>query len=99
MLPNTDEKEKAIGGVLTFPQFIWLMVFAFLAALIGGSIFKITGSFILFIIIFIVFFSPSLLFAFYKKMNMSLFSYIVLKRKFSKKTKILLSINKEENKK
>lgn len=89
--PSTAEKEKAVGGVLTFAQFGWLIV----GLVICLIVFAITYVFTNDKIIGIVFGAPFLLvgvpFAFYRKYEMSFFKYLKLNRIFKSKTKQLIN--------
>ena len=89
--PNTAEEEKAIGGVLTFIQFFWLL---------GGAVLGVLNYLLLYLIfrIQIVAIVPSVIvalsglpFAFYKKKEMTLFTYLKRKSKFKKKSKKLIN--------
>lgn len=88
--PDTSEKEKAIGGILTFAQFGWLMggfVIAILVFLGLNSILGKTPA----IICAIPFLFTGAPFAFYTKYEMSLLKYIIEKNKFKKKNKRLIN--------
>ena len=89
--PSTSEKEKAIGGVLTFAQFGWLILGLLLCLLVFAIIFLITSN----KVVGIVFGAPFLLvgvpFAFYKKYEMSFFSYLKHNHHFKQKTKQLIN--------
>lgn len=91
--PNTNEKEKVIGGVLNINQFFWVLA----GLLIGGLVIilthKILGQFS--IVLGLVFASSGLPFVLYKKNDLTLFQYITLKRKFDKKVKKLPNRRKE----
>ena len=89
--PNTSEEEKAIGGVLTFVQFFWLL---------GGAVLAVVTYLVLYLI-----FNDNIIpipfagivgltgvpFAFYKKKEMTLFEYIQRKATFKKKSKQLIN--------
>lgn len=92
--PDTNEKEKPIGGILTFTQFFWLL---------GGAVLGIASYFLIY-----VFFRTQILaipfaliitcsgipFAFKKKHEMTLYTYLMTKRQFDKKTKKLINRRK-----
>ena len=89
--PDTNEKEKAVGGVITFGQLGWLL---------GGLVLAIFTYIIIYAIVrvqvvAIIFAIPALIsgapFALYKKHDMSLFEYLTLKKKYKKKSKYLIN--------
>ena len=82
--PDMKEKEKIVGGVLTFPQFGWLMGGLVLAGVIFIVLFPLMNIFglVLALPVGLVFGLP---FAFYKKEDLTFFRYLVLKRKFKGK--------------
>ena len=82
--PDTSEKEKAIGGILTFVQFGWLIGGLVIAMIIFLLFYLPTKSYIIAGIF-------SVPFAFYKKYEMSLIKYLMTKKKFDSKTKQLLN--------
>lgn len=89
--PNTAEKEKAIGGVLTFAQFGWLVMGLVIALIIFVIFFMASGSKILGAIAGGPFLLVGTPFAFYKKYEMSLYKYLKLKKAFNGKTKQLIN--------
>lgn len=96
MPADTREKEKSIGGVLTFEQ----------GGCIGGGtvigfgflllMAKLTGTIIVGIIFLIPFPILGVVLAFKKKMDMPIYRYWLLKRKFDKKTHKLVHINEQK---
>lgn len=107
--PDTNEKEKIIGGKLTLIQFFWLLGGLVLGGIVFAVIYsatKIGGLAIAFGFILALAGTP---FAFLKRHDVPLASYIMLKRKFKYKTKLLMNIqtsnqakynlNKEQNNK
>ena len=94
--PNDKEKEKSIGGVLTFVQFFWLLGGAIIAVFVYLSLFALTRVQIVAIIPAIACCLIGLPFAFFKKYNMPLATYLITKRKFDKKSKKL--INRRDSK-
>lgn len=89
--PNTNEEEKAIGGVLTFIQFFWLLGGAVLGILIYICIFAIIKIQVISLLFGIIVALSGIPFAFVKKHQMPLFKYLVTKRKFDKKSKKLIN--------
>lgn len=94
--PNTNDKEKVIGGIFTFTQFIFL-VLGFLCggglALLLKNVFTSTWFLALG---FFVGFLPFLPFAFYRieRMgDMELFHYLVIRYKFRKSRKKYINKN------
>lgn len=88
---DTSEKEKIVGGVLTMAQGLWLAG----GFLIFGGLFMFLQNFLpmAFAIAFglIPGLAFGLSFAFYKKQEMPLCTYLILKRSFDKKTKYLIN--------
>lgn len=89
--PNTAEEEKAIGGVLTFVQFFWLLGGAVLGLLVFLLIFLLTKVHMVAIPFAIITALSGLPFAFYKKKEMTFFEYLKRKSKFKKKSKELIN--------
>lgn len=89
--PNTAEKEKAIGGILTFAQFGWLVMGLIIALIIFVIVMSLTGSKLIGIIACAPFLLIGVPFAFYKKYEMSLYKYLMLKKTFDGKTKQLIN--------
>lgn len=89
--PNTAEQEKAIGGVLTFVQFFWLLGGAVLGLIAYLIVYLITRVHALAIPFAIITALSGLPFAFYKKKEMTLFEYLKRKSKFKKKSKQLIN--------
>lgn len=89
--PNTKEEEKAIGGVITFIQFFWLLG----SIVLGLCVYLL---FYIFIKMPVVCAIPAIIvamvgipFAFVKKKEMTLFTYLKRKIKFKKKNKKLIN--------
>ena len=89
--PSTSEEEKAIGGVLTFVQFFWLL---------GGAVLGVFGYMLIYLVVRIQILAiiPSIAialsgvpFAFIKRHDMPLFTYLITKIKFDKKNKKLIN--------
>lgn len=96
MPPDTQEKEKIIGGILTLPQGAWIGLPTVGFAGISLSLMGVLGKLIF--VLVPVGFGLGCLFAFKKKLGYSLFKYMGLKRKFNKKEKSLINtrdINKD----
>lgn len=95
--PNTNESEKAVGGVLTFSQFFWLLG----GCVLGILVYLVVVLIVRIQLIGIIFGVPVALigipFAFgeyfpaLKKYKMTFFTYLLRKRKFKKKTKIMIN--------
>ena len=83
--PDTSEKEKIFGGIMTAAEFAWIASFSIIGVIVSLLSFKIIGLFCL--ILFFPFCGMGLALAFYKKQGMSLFQYLHLKQKFKKKQK------------
>ena len=93
--PDTSEKEKAIGGILTFAQFGWLIAGVILGLLVFVLTKLIIDNTIFNLICAIPFACIGLPFAFYTKYEMSLVKYLREKKKFKQKNKQLINTRKE----
>ena len=91
--PNTNEKEKVIGGILNINQFFWVLAGFLLGGLVIVFTHKILGQFSIFL--GLIFASTSLPFVLYKKNDLTLFQYLTLNQKFKKKVKKLPNKRKE----
>ena len=89
--PDTSEKEKAIGGILTFVQFGWLIGGFIIAMFVFLLFYLPTKSYIIAGIVAVPVALIGVPFAFYKKYEMSFIKYLMVKRKFKSKTKQLLN--------
>lgn len=89
--PDTNEKEKAIGGVLTFGQAGWLAGGLVIGLALGALAYTITKSIPVTVIFALPGIALCLPFAFYKKKNMTLFTYLKRKKKFNQKEKHLIN--------
>lgn len=89
--PSTNEEEKAIGGVLTFIQFFWLLGFGALGLMTSVGMYLMTSSIFLSILPALIIGSIGLPFAFYKKKDMTFCTYLRRKHLFKKKSKILVN--------
>lgn len=94
--PDTRDKEKLFGGKFTISQFIFIILGFIVGGLFAYSTFKIYPNIIVILIVFAIGVIPFLPFSFIKirKMgDMELFSYLVLKIRYNKKTKKFANIN------
>lgn len=89
--PDTSEKEKAIGGILTFGQFGWLIGGVVLGLLVYLVVYTITQTAIIGGFFAVPVALTGVPFAFYKKYEMSLLKYLITKKKFESKTKELIN--------
>jgi hypothetical protein len=81
MPPDTREKEKIIGGLIDFSQLIWLAIGLGACAIVVIVFYNIIG--LGSAIIGFPFIVGGCIFAFKKKEDMMLFTYIVYKIKFN----------------
>lgn len=88
------EKEKVIGGVLNINQFFWVLGGLLLGAGMLAMGYKIVGGVFASILALPVLLS-GIPFAVYKKNGLTLFQYIMYKRKFKSKVQKLPNIRKE----
>ena len=88
---DTNDKEKAVGGILTFGQTGWLVLglLIFAAVFIGLS--RIIPTVLALFIGLIPGLGVGLPFAFYTKGGLSLSQYLVWRIKFAKKSKHLVN--------
>ena len=88
---DTSEKEKAVGGIMTFGQAGWLVI----GFLICAGLFLLLANLISPVIALILGIPPGVifgcLFAFYKKDELPLFTYMRYKYAFNKRTKTLIN--------
>lgn len=88
---DVSEKEKAIGGILTFGQGGWLA----LGFILIAGLFLILTQFLPGILALILAVPPGAIvgcmFAFYKKEELPLSTYLLYRRNFKKKTKLLVN--------
>lgn len=89
--PDTNEEEKAIGGVLTFVQFFWLLGGAVLGVFAYMLIYLVVRIQVLAIIPAVAVALSGVPFAFIRKHDMPLCTYLMTKRKFDKKNKKLIN--------
>lgn len=88
---DTSEKEKAVGGVMTFGQAGWLV----LGFLIFSGLFLLLAPVLPAVLSLIISFPPGAVFgcvfAFYKKGDLPLATYLRYKHSFNKKTKVMVN--------
>lgn len=89
--PDTNEKEKAIGGLLTFQQAGWIAGGFIIGIACGALAYLITSSTPVTIIFALPGIIAGLPFAFFKKYEMSLFTYLKRKKRFDRKEKKLIN--------
>ena len=88
---DTSEKEKAVGGIMTFGQAGWLV----LGFVVDAALFLLMAQVLPGIMALILAIPPGLigglLFAFYKKEQLPLFTYLMLNYRFKQKNKTLVN--------
>lgn len=88
---DTSEKEKVIGGVLTLAQGLWVA----LGLVIIFALFMLFSQILPWVLALILAAPPGLavggIFAFKKKEGLPYMTYLLLKRKYEKKTKYLIN--------
>lgn len=91
--PSTAEKEKAVGGVLTFAQFGWLMVGVVLFLIVFLLVFMPTKNKVLGAIMGAPLLLVGVPFAFVKRFKgtMTLFQYLKYNKAFKNKSKQLIN--------
>lgn len=93
MPPDTRDKERIFGGVLNLTQAIFIGIGFIIGLALFAFFQSILGFLPLSVIVFLIGFGTGGVFAFYKKRDLMLHTYILRKRKFDKKNKILKNIN------
>lgn len=83
--PDMREKEKIFGGILTAGEFAWILGFSIVGVILGLLAVKVVGA--VGLVLFIPFCGAGCFMAFYKKHEMSMIKYLMLKRKYKKKLK------------
>lgn len=96
MPADTSAKEKSIGGILTFEQGAFIGGGIIAGFLVFLAISKLLGNFIIGIIFLIPFPIIGAFLAFKQVMDMPIYRYWLLKRKFNSKTKRLVHINEQK---
>lgn len=84
---DSKEKEKIIGGLLTINQTGWLALGFGIGAGLFMLMYSLTESRGLSLSMFVIGAVPCLPFAFFTKRELTLFQYLIQRRKFKKKTK------------
>lgn len=88
---DTSEKEKAVGGIMTFNQAGWIV----LGIVISGVLFISLAQILPSILALIIAAPPGavlgLVFAFYKKGELPFCTYLMYLHKFKKKNKFLVN--------
>lgn len=88
---DTSEKEKAVGGVMTFGQAGWLV----LGFLIFGGLFLLLAPVLTPVLALIIALPPGAIFgcmfAFYQKGGLPLATYLMYQHSFKKKTKVMVN--------
>ena len=88
---DTGEKEKAVGGIMTFNQAEWLV----LGMVISGVLFLSLAQILPPVLAIIIAAPPGvafgLIFAFYKKGELPFCTYLMYLQKFKKKNKYLVN--------
>lgn len=82
--PDTSQKEKIVGGVLTAAQLIWMILGLGIAAVVAltlGTAIGIVGI----VIGLVLGIGFGLFFSFFKKNDIPIFTYLLLTRKHNKK--------------
>lgn len=83
--PDTSQKEKIVGGLLTAGQLVWMILglgIAALLAVILVPVMKIVGL----VVALVIGIGFGVFFCFYKKHDIPIFTYLRLKRKHATKT-------------
>ena len=93
MPPDTRDKERIFGGVLTAVQAAFLGGGFVLGLALFAMIQSLLGFLPLSVIFFLAGFGLGGVFALYKKHDLMLHTYLLRKRKFDKKTKQLVNRN------
>lgn len=88
---DMSEKEKAVGGIMTFGQAGWLV----LGFMICAGLFLLLANIIPPMMALIIAIPPGVafgcIFAFYKKEGLPLSTYLLYKHNFAKKSKLLVN--------
>lgn len=93
--PDTKEREKIIGGVLDWFQFFWILAGFIIGLVLAFILFVLTNSIVLSVILAILGIASTTPFAFIKKLDMPLFTYLMRKRSLEQKTKKLINKRKD----
>lgn len=93
--PDTKEKEKVIGGLFDWGQFFWMLAGAAIGILLFAGTYITIGSEVLSAILGILGIATCLPFVFVKKRELSLFTYLMYKRKLKNQTGKLINKRKD----
>ena len=93
--PDTKEKEKVIGGLLTWTQFFWLLGGAVLGIMLFIIAYVTLSSKIVSILLLLIGFGSSLPFVFFKKHDLTLSKYLYYKHILKKQTGTLINRRKD----
>lgn len=88
---DTSEKEKAVGGIMTFNQAGWLVLGVGLSGLLFIGLAQFLPPFLALIIAAPPGTAMGLIFAFYKKGELPFCTYLMFLHKFNKKKKRLVN--------
>lgn len=88
---DTSEKEKIVGGIMTINQAGWIVLGLLISAAIFALLYKWLGPAVALIICAIPGLTFGGIFAFYKKEQLPLATYLIYKRNFKKKSKRLVN--------
>lgn len=90
--PDTNEKEKIVGGILTFAQMVYLVLGVFVSALFGGLIGYLTNFYVGACIFLLGSFTVGPFFSFMKFDGYPVDQYLILSRKHKRTGKKILYI-------
>lgn len=93
--PDTKEKEKVIGGLFDWGQFFWMLAGAAVGILLFAVSYLTIGSEVLSIILAILGIATCLPFVFVKKKELTLFNYLMYKRKLKNQNGNLVNKRKD----
>ena len=88
---DMNEKEKAVGGILTFGQTGWIVLGGLIAMVIFLGLAKKIGAVVALLIGLVPGAAIAIPFAFYKKGGLSFASYLIWRIKFARKDKHLIN--------
>lgn len=95
MPPDIKEKEKVIGGILDWGQFFWLLAGVGVGLFFAFSTFLMFKNEIVSILLGLIGILTGIPFAFVKRKELRLATYLILKHKLKKKTHLLMNRRKE----
>lgn len=93
--PDTKEKEKVIGGLFDWGQFFWMLAGAGIGILLFAISYLTIGSEVFSIILGLLGIATCLPFVFVKKKELSLFTYLLYKRKLKQQNGNLINKRKD----